>query len=199
MRGMTQLGVRWNMVICFATFWISGRICTAVQPVSLLESRKLSVRRGHLTIAEQSNLLASQIIRPIPSGRVHLLAREAVQALDVRPLGLIELSNSTHQEVASNNILGVELGILAALSCRNTSLPLLGLVVPDGIFNRRVEPDVLIKIVLLRRFDQIREDFLLAWVFTRPVAVLSETVAVQRAPNITCTAWILVVVPAGRD
>ncbi len=33
-RGTTQLGVRWNTVTCFATFAISGRIWTAVQPIA---------------------------------------------------------------------------------------------------------------------------------------------------------------------
>ncbi len=94
----------------------SGMICAAVAPSSRQHCcfhccyGFFCFRR---TISNDPDLLALHIIAPIPSRTMHNLALEVVQALDVRILWLIELSNSGDQKVTFDCVVWAELGVLA--------------------------------------------------------------------------------------
>ena len=148
-----------------------------------------------LTIAKQRYLLVFDVVGPVPSCAMHLLAREAINAFDIRPFGLVELADSAYQEITLDFIFRSGLCLFTAFCCRNTSPPLHSIVIPCRILNGRVKPNVRIDLELLRYLDEVCQDFLLARVLASPITVLRKAVAIQSRPHIATTPGILVVVP----
>ena len=111
---------------------------------------------------------------------MHLLPGELVQAIDLGVRRLVQLSDSRDQEVTLDLIRWVEFRLFATTCRGDLRPPLLQLIVPPRFLNGGVEADVLVQLVLLRDSGQVGEDLFLAWVLPRPVAVLSEAVAVER-------------------
>jgi hypothetical protein len=126
---------------------------------------------------------------------MHLLAQEIIDAIDLRPLRLVQLPNSTHKEVRLDLIPGIKLRILTALSSLNINPPLLRLIVPHSTLDRRIEPHMLINLILLRNTHQICQDLFLARVLACPFAVLLVAQRVQRRPDVAAAAGVFVVVP----
>lgn len=109
---------------------------------------------------------------------MHLSAFERLEAWEIWPLRLIELTNSADKEVACDFILRIELGILAT-SCRGHSRSPFELVfIPDSLLNGRVEPDVLVDIVLLCNVDQISQYLFLSRILSGPVCILCKGEAI---------------------
>lgn len=94
----------WHLVL---TIWAE------VQPVMQLARIGKIGRETYPTISKHSYFLVRDIVRPIPTSRVHSLARELVYALDLWPLWNIELTDSANEKVACDGILGLILCFLA--------------------------------------------------------------------------------------
>jgi len=151
------------------------------------------------TISENCNLLVFQIVRPIPPSRVHLLSHEVLDAIDFRPLGLVQLANGTDEEVRLDLICRAELCIFTPFGRLDINVPPLRLIVPNSVLNRRVEAHMLVDSILLRNTHQVRKDLFLPGILAGPIAVLLVAQAVQRAPDIAAAARIFVVVPRSPD
>lgn len=106
------------------------------------------------------------------------------------------MANRADKEVRLDLITRVEFSILAALGGGDIHTPLFGLIIPNGILNRSVEPDVLVDLVLLRNTDEISEDLFLAWIFASPFAVLLKAETVQRRPDVAAATRVFVIVPS---
>lgn len=130
---------------------------------------------------------------------MHDLPVKPIHALDVRPLGLIELSHRAHQEVAINRIPFTKLGVLAPLRHAYLCPPLLGAIIPSCFIYSRVEADVLVEIVLLGDADEVGENLLLAGVLSSPGRILGEGVGVESRPDVAAAARVLVVVPGATE
>jgi hypothetical protein len=126
---------------------------------------------------------------------MHLLAQETIDAINLRPLRLVQLPNSTHKEIRLNLIPRIELRILTALRRLNINPPLHRLLIPHSTLDRRIKPHMLIDLILLRNTHQIRENLFLAWVLARPLAVLLVAERVQSRPDVAAAAGVFVVVP----
>lgn len=111
---------------------------------------------------------------------MHLLPSKFFDALNLWPCWLVQLPNSTDQEITLYLVLRVELCLFAAFRCCDSRPPFLKFVIPGSIFNSGVEADVLVELVLLRYAGKIGEDLLLAGVLASPVAVLREAIAIER-------------------
>jgi hypothetical protein len=107
------------------------------------------------TVANNGNFLVLQVIGPVPSRRVHFLSCKVIDAFNLRPLGLIQLSNGTDKEITDDLVLWIEFGILAAFGCRDMYSPLLRLVIPGSILYTSIEADVLVEPVLLCSFHDV--------------------------------------------
>lgn len=129
------------------------------------------------TIPNNSNPLPLEVVRPVPSRRVHTLPLELVPPRDIRPEGLVQLSNPWNQHVCRKHIPALVLSVLFARHA-NLDLPLARLLVPARFVNRRVESDVRVQAVFACDAGEVVQHFLLAWVFARPVGALLEGVAV---------------------
>lgn len=126
---------------------------------------------------------------------MHLLPHEVVNTIDLRPFGLVQLANSTDEEVGLDLVRRTELGVFAAFGRLNVDVPSLRLIVPDSVLNRCVEAHVFVDLVFLSNAHQVGEDLFLAGVFASPLAVLFVAQAVQSTPDIAAAPWVFVVMP----
>jgi hypothetical protein len=130
---------------------------------------------------------------------MHLLPNKVLNPIDLRPLGLVQLTDSTDKEIRLDLICRAELCILATFRRLNIHMPPLRLIVPNSILNRSVEAHMFIDFVLLRNAHQVSKNLFLPGILASPLAVLFVAQAVQSTPDITAAAWILVVVPRAAD
>ena len=130
---------------------------------------------------------------------MHLLPNKVLNAIDLRPLGLVQLADSADEEVCLDLVCRAELCILATLSRLNINMPPLRLIVPNSILNRCIEAHMFVDLVLLRNTHQVREDLFLSGILASPFAVLFVAQTVQSTPDITAAAWIFVIVPRAAD
>lgn len=101
---------------------------------------------------------------------MHDFPLKLLQSRNIRgPTRLIQLSDTTDQEIALDLILGTKLCVFAALGCRNLDFPFLSRVVPGPVFYGAVEADVWVEIVFRSDGLEVGEDFFLAGVLAGPV------------------------------
>lgn len=108
-----------------------------------------------LTVPNDGNFLAFQVIRPVPSRRMHYFTLEILDARDVGFSWHVELANGRHEEVGRDDIVGRELAVLFPRDI-HLDLPLRLLIIPAGFFDGGVESDVPVEVVLLSRLDEVR-------------------------------------------
>lgn len=88
---------------------------------------------------------------------------------DIWPSWLIQLPDSTNQEVTLELVFRVEFGVLGAFCSGDLDLPLFVFFIPLSAFHRAVESDVGIQVVLAGNRHQVGEDLLLSRILARPV------------------------------
>ena len=115
-----------------------------------------------LTISNNADLLALKVVAPVPTSRVHDLALERVQSLDVGVAGLVQLSNSRDQEIRLDCVVGAEFRVLAAGDL-DINLPLRTRIVPCGSLDRGVEANILVEVVFLGDSAEVGLCPLVSW------------------------------------
>jgi hypothetical protein len=130
---------------------------------------------------------------------MHLLPNKVLDTINLRPLGLVQLTDRTDEEVRLDLICRAELCILAPFRRLNIHMPPLRLIVPNSILNRRVESHMFVNLVLLSNTHQVSKNLFLPGILASPFTVLLVAQAIQGAPDITAAPWVLVVVPRAAD
>src|SRR5262249_22970533 len=134
------------------------------------------------TVTNNTNPLCFHVVAPVPSRTMHNLSLEAIQALDIRIPWLVQLSHGTNQEITLDCILWTKFRILTTRN-GDINFPTGGRVIPCSGFNRGVEPNIFIELVLVGNVAEIVKDFFLARIFARPIGVLLKGVRIKHAPD----------------
>lgn len=86
------------------------------------------------TVSNNSNLLPFKIIAPVPSGGMHHLALEVIEARDVRVAWQIELADGGDEEVGGDGIRGSKLAVFLSRKI-DSDFPFRFCIFPTSFFH----------------------------------------------------------------